>query len=268
MLLKNKSSREKIVIDIAIILLLVSTLLQCKDLFIRNDNYTVNYEYVNIKDMSKANVTTKVDNKNIVEKILTKHDNLGIVEDLSFNKEEEAKVEEAEIPVQNESVASVPERQTWYFPTEIGIITQYPHYGHNAYDITSPRGTGETIHPIANGVISGIYTDNAGALIVTVLHDINGTKYTSQYVHLSSYANGIYVGMPVTINDALGQMGTTGNSTGVHLHLAVLDCELFNPNDYNCSNLGAWYNYSDRRINENFYGLGVLMYVPGEWYSR
>ena len=69
MIFKKKSSKEKIVVDIAIILLLVSTLLQCKDLFIRNDNYTVNYEYVNIKDMSKANVTTKVDNKNIVENL-------------------------------------------------------------------------------------------------------------------------------------------------------------------------------------------------------
>ena len=93
-------------------------------------------------------------------------------------------------------------------------------------------------------------------------------KYTSQYVHLSRYADGLYVGKPVTINDALGQMGTTGNSTGVHLHLAVLDCALFDPNDNNCRDLGAWYRYDKIRFQQGYIGLGTMMNVPGEWYSR
>ena len=45
------SAKQEIIINISIILLLVSVGLQCKDLFIKDDNYTVNYEYVNIKDM-------------------------------------------------------------------------------------------------------------------------------------------------------------------------------------------------------------------------
>ncbi len=259
-------SNKRIIIDMSIVFLLVSIGLQCKDLFIKDDNYTVSYEYVNIKDMSKANVTTKENSKIVVDNFLSGNNNLGSVEETTLNNQEQ--LEEVELPVQNESVATVVNKPIWYLPVEMGRISQAPRYGHNAYDITSPRGTGETIHPVANGIISGIYTDSAGALIVTVLHDINGVKYTSQYVHLSSYREGIYVGMPVTINDALGQMGTTGNSTGVHLHVTVLDCALFDPNDPNCSDLGAWYNYSNIRLSQEFIGLGSVIYVPYEWYSR
>ena len=263
------SAKQEIIINISIILLLVSVGLQCKDLFIKDDNYTVNYEYVNIKDMSKSNVTSKVDNKNIVDNLLSGNsitNNLGSVEEVSLKKNEN--LESVDLPVQNNSVASVPAPQIWYLPTELGRISQAPRYGHNSYDITSPRGTGETIHPVANGIISSIYTDSAGALIVTVLHNVDGRKYTSQYVHLSSYAPGIYVGMPVTINDALGQMGTTGNSTGVHLHITVMDCALFDPEDPNCNNLGNWFNYANRRFTEEYIGLGTVMYVPYEWSSR
>ena len=262
-----RSGSQKFIIDLSIVLLLVSVGLQCKDVFINNnDDYVISYEYVNTKDMAQANVKTKTDKKGVVDNLLSGSNDLGTLEETSLESRE--KVEEVELPVQSSSAATVSVRQIWYLPVEMGRISQYPRYGHNAYDITSPRGTGETIHPVANGVISNIYTDNAGALIVTVLHDINGAKYTSQYVHLSSYAQGIYVGMPVTINDALGQMGTTGNSTGVHLHLAVMDCALFDPADPNCPNLGSWYNFTNRRISEGYYGLGVLMYVPNSWNSR
>ncbi|MBQ8131659.1 MAG: hypothetical protein IJ193_04130, partial [Bacilli bacterium] len=47
-------------------------------------------------------------------------------------------------------------QKTWYLPTEQGRITTYPNYGHVAYDITSSRGQGEVIYPIASGQISAI----------------------------------------------------------------------------------------------------------------
>ena len=263
---ESLSKKNKFYVYLSITLLAISTALQCKELFLKNDNYTISYEYVNIKDMAMANVQSKNNDKSVIQSLLSRDNNLVTVEETALLSNQT--VEAVELPVNNNSVATIPEKRIWYLPVDIGRISQYPNYYHNAYDITSPRGTQETIHPVANGVISGIYTDSAGALIVTVLHDINGEKYTSQYVHLSSYAPGIYVGMPVTINDALGQMGTTGHSTGVHLHLAVLDCALFDPRDNNCSDLGRWYNYASYRYSQNFYGLGVLLYVPNSWEGR
>ena len=81
---RNVNAKQEIIINISIILLLVSVGLQCKDLFIKNDNYTVNYEYVNIKDMSKANVTSKVDNKGIIKNLLSENNNLGSIEEVSL----------------------------------------------------------------------------------------------------------------------------------------------------------------------------------------
>lgn len=256
------SLKQRSIILLSVVLLAVAIGLETKDYFVKED-YTINYEYVNVKDMAQAKVATKVASPSIIDNIFNSSYHKGLEAVEMDTKVKEEKVEKTP----NAQDPAVP-RKIWYLPTEIGYVTQWPNYGHVAYDITSWRGTMETIHPIANGTISGIYTDSYGALIVTVLHNIGGKKYTSQYVHLSSYAPGIYVGKPVTINDALGQMGTTGNSTGVHLHLAVLDCALFDPSDPSCPNLGAWYNFDRLRYSQNFYGLGVLVYVPQSWNSR
>ena len=210
------------------------------------DTYALNYEYVNTKDMAPVKVSTKN----------------------NYNALEKQDITETTLPAREDSKATdTRPTRVWYLPTETGRISQYPKYGHNAYDITSPRGSNEIIFPVANGKISGIYRDPNGALVVTVYHNINGKSYTSQYAHLSRYAN-IHVGQNVTINDALGYMGTTGYSTGIHLHLAVLDCHLFNPSDNNCRDLNSWFRYSNTRIRQNYYGLGVEMYVPNEWNSR
>lgn len=258
----NLTLKQKSIILFSNILLSISIGLETKDYFAVKD-YTINYEYVNVKDMTMAKVANKVADENIIDKLFN---NVGQKTLESVPLKEEVKEENMEKP-KTAADQSVP-RKIWYLPTEIGYVTQWPSYGHVAFDITSWRGTGETIHPIANGTISGIYTDSYGALIVTVLHNVNGQKYTSQYVHLSSYAAGIYVGKPVTINDALGQMGTTGYSTGVHLHIAVLDCALFDPSDSKCPDLGAWYRYDKIKFSQGFNGLSSLVNVPGSWNSR
>lgn len=255
---------KKIVGFISLILLIISVILQMNDLFKKNEKYEISYEYINIKDMATANVTNKKTSSNLLK---TSFSDQSAVTEVNLPSLEN--IQEINLPALNNTLATVEEpKQIWYLPTEMGIVTQNPRYGHVALDITSPRGSNENIHPVANGVISGIYTDSAGAKIVTVLHNINNQKYTSQYVHLSAYASNIYVGKPVTINDSLGLMGTTGRSTGVHLHLAVLDCALFDPNDYNCSNLNGFFRYANTRLSQGYIGLGSMLNVPGVWYSR
>jgi len=261
---KVKTFKQYFALLLSLALIISAIGINVMDVFASNDPYEINYEYVNIKDMAAANVSEKsTDNDGLLDGLFD-----GFAGDVTLTEVEMTPPSSIELPVKKDSAALVTDRQIWYLPTEVGRVTQSPNYGHVALDITSYRGTAEVIHPVANGVVSGIYTDNAGALIVTVLHNINGQKYTSQYVHLSRYADGLYVGKPVTINDALGQMGTTGNSTGVHLHLAVLDCALFDPNDNNCRDLGAWYRYDKIRFQQGYIGLGTMMNVPGEWYSR
>lgn len=278
--MKAKKIKDKCLVAICISFLLISTGLQSNIMLKKEVPYEINYEYVNIKDMAQAKVANKVEKVSVQEPITAPLTALLLSDKQGEKEKDKGELEEVELeenpnhqeePPQEEpqeQQEETPPPQIWYLPTEMGHITQTPHYGHTAFDITSPRAQEETIFPVANGVISGIYKDGAGALIITILHDIDGKKYTSQYVHLSRYAKDLYVGKPVTINDALGQMGTTGVSTGVHLHLSVMDCALFDSNDPNCSNLNYFFNYSNKRVNEGYLGLSSMMIVPEEWNSR
>ena len=262
--MKKSELKNKIVLTFSMFILILSMGLYAYKNHDFSD-FELKYEYVNIKDMALVQVAKKEKSSNLISDILKVGNTNSEIKEVKLEKIN--KVEESKMPSTVNSLADKP-KKIWYLPTEIGIISQYPSYGHMAYDITSPRGQAENIFPVANGVVSSMYTDGWGALIVTVLHNINGKLYTSQYVHLSGYDSSLYVGKPVTINDSLGRMGTTGYSTGVHLHLAVLDCGLFQSGDGNCSDLNGFFRYGKQRFNQGYYGLGSLMYVPGSWNSR
>ena len=244
--------RDRFVMIIAIFLFLFA--LEARIYYYYSSlDINTSYESINIKNISAVDVSEKLQGVSTSLSFLYRKDDVSYHFKGIANEKEEKPV----LPT-----------PTWHLPTEMGIISQNPHYGHMALDITSPRGSGEVIYPVYDGVISGIYTDMYGALIVTILHDINGHKYTSQYVHLSRYKEGLYVGKSVSYLDPIGWMGTTGYSTGVHLHLAVLDCALFDSNDANCSNLNSFFAYGNKRINNGYLGLGSHIVVPGSWTSR
>ena len=265
MLNQEFTVKQKIVLFMSFLFLATSVGIQIKNYYDNQPTYTINYESVNIKNMTEPHVATKVINQKQTSDLLTSIQT-------TLNQVEEAlkgsPIEIEDFPATEVSYKREEPTQIWYLPTENGSVTTFPNVGHVAYDITSWRGTAETVYPIADGTISGIYYDPYGALVVTVLHEVDGIKYTSQYVHLSSYANGLYVGKQVTAFDPIGQMGSSGQSTGVHLHIAVLDCALFDSKDPNCYDLNAWYRYDKKRLSEDFYGLGVLVYVPYSWNSR
>ena len=268
MLTKEQEKKGKFILTIAVSILMISIGLQTVHAF-EEENYDFDFEYINTKDMAEAAVANKdtTIRDTSLKYLFTKHtDNSDNIEEVSLDKLE---VEEVPAePVNKVEAAPEPPRRVWYLPTEMGSVSQFPHYGHAAYDITSPRGSNEPIFPVANGTITNIYRDPAGALVVTVLHDVDGKKYTSQYAHLSRFASNIYIGKQVTINDSLGLMGTTGNSTGVHLHFALVDCALYDPNDANCRDLNGFFRYANTRINQGYFGLGKHIYVPYNWNSR
>lgn len=260
--------KREIIKAISLIFVVVAITLQIINYRAKEVPYDLSFEYINTKDMAQTKVAMKnsISKVNIIDSVFIGSTNSNVEEISLPNNQGFQEVEFTGVrKVENKPV--VPKR-IWYLPTQMGNVTQNPHYGHVALDITSPRGSNELIFPVANGKISSIYRDSAGALIVTVLHNINGKNYTSQYVHLSSYASGLYVGKPVTINDCLGRMGTTGYSTGVHLHLAVVDCGLFVPGDKNCSDLNGFFRYANYRYGQGYIGLGTMMRVPGSWNQR
>ena len=270
---KNK---KKAIIIFCISLLLFSVGFKSTEAY-SETSFKINYESIDVKNIALVKVANKElveKNDNLLDNLLNninmankKTASLESLEEVALpSKEEKTKTIEKEKKVETKEPEKP--RIIWRLPTEMGIITQNPSYGHVAYDIISPRGTNETIYPIADGNISGIYRDSAGALVVTVYHNINGQKFTSQYAHLSRYANNLQTGMRVDTNTPLGQMGSTGYSTGVHLHIAVIDCELFNPNDPYCRDLNAFFNYVKVRYTQGFIGLRSVINMPASWSSR
>ncbi|MBQ2640189.1 MAG: M23 family metallopeptidase [Bacilli bacterium] len=247
--------RGKIIITFSILLIIISGGILVY-LYQEDNIYDITYQNINVKDMAVANVGNK--------KEVEKSGISGIID--NYQKQVNSEVPQAvDLPVISKNIVN--EDKVWYLPCEMGAISGGINYSHYALDIVSPRGEAEAVYPVANGVISSIYTDYAGALIVTVNHNIDGNLYTSQYVHLSRYESGIYVGKEVTINDKLGYMGSTGVAYGTHLHLALLDCNSFT-NDNRCSDLGSFFSYGRMRYTQGFYGLQSVMNVPLSWNNR
>lgn len=132
----------------------------------------------------------------------------------------------------------------------------HPIYGtysnHSGMDL-APNGGGDlNIYPIANGHV--VYADWYGGYgkAIIVVHEVNGRIYSSLYGHLSSIY--VSVGDIVTKDSAIGYMGSTGNSTGTHLHLNMYE--------------GRWPDASltDPRYYINFPGETNIL--PGNWYPN
>jgi hypothetical protein len=85
-------------------------------------------------------------------------------------------------------------------------------YNHRGEDIAAPHGT--PIHAVAAGTVSTAWDGGAGNY-VTIRHS-NGMA--SVYMHLSSFQ--VYSGW-VNAGAVIGYVGSTGNSSGPHLHLEV-----------------------------------------------
>lgn len=85
---------------------------------------------------------------------------------------------------------------------------------HTGLDLSAPSGT--TIRSVANGVVTEVgYDGSYGNKTVITLDD--GTEMW--YCHQTSFL--VEVGDIVRGGEAIGTVGSTGNSTGPHLHLEV-----------------------------------------------
>ena len=88
-----------------------------------------------------------------------------------------------------------------------------PHYG---IDYAAPTGT--PVRAVGDGrVIKSNYSGGAGNF-VKIKHN---STYTTGYMHLSKYGEGIAVGKQVRQGDIIGYVGSTGISTGPHLDYRV-----------------------------------------------
>ena len=126
------------------------------------------------------------------------------------------------------------------YPVENSYITSpygyrtHPIYGyyslHNGTDFGA--GCGTPLKAAASGTIVDTYYDDVyGNRIFLNVGNVNGKNLTVVYNHMSGYAAS--EGERVSRGETIGYVGTTGWSTGCHLHFtAMVNGQTVNPANY------------------------------------
>lgn len=129
----------------------------------------------------------------------------------------------------------------WAWPVDVHRITQafgaHPEWyavwglaGHEGADL--PAGTGDNIYAAHAGIVSVVDTppepidkkQKPYGNHVRVKHAVDGKHYTTVYAHLSRVS--VKVGDAVTAGQMIGKAGSTGNSTGPHLHFGMYEQDI------------------------------------------
>jgi murein DD-endopeptidase MepM/ murein hydrolase activator NlpD len=89
---------------------------------------------------------------------------------------------------------------------------------HTGVDWAAPRGT--PIIAAGNGTVEKAGWDSGGYGNQTIIRHANG--YESSYNHQSAIAKGVVPGAKIRQGQVIGWVGTTGESTGPHLHYELI----------------------------------------------
>lgn len=134
----------------------------------------------------------------------------------------------------------------WVWPTNSSYRIS-SHYGwrgkkfHSGVDITGLK-RGSPIYAARAGVVTAISSNSSSGYYVTIKHD-NG--YYTRYAHMqntnkndklgkiSSANKYVFVGLRVKAKDIIGEIGSSGNSTGLHLHFEIWDGKPYVSKSYN-----------------------------------
>jgi len=133
---------------------------------------------------------------------------------------------------------------TWIKPTNGRLTSPYGWRNLGAgpefhYGVDLANATGTPIWAAADGVVSYAAPLSSYGNVVILTHSIDGQIYTTVYAHLSAF--NVSVGQEVSQGDQIAAMGSTGRSTGPHLHFEV--------------HIGAWKGQAVGSVNP-------LKYIP------
>ncbi|MFT7433726.1 MAG: murein DD-endopeptidase MepM/ murein hydrolase activator NlpD [Alphaproteobacteria bacterium] len=88
---------------------------------------------------------------------------------------------------------------------------------HKGTDFAAPRGT--PVKAAGDGVIEKASWYGSYGRYIRIRHD---KQFKTAYAHLTRFARGIKTGKRIKQGQTIGYVGTTGRSTGPHLHYEVL----------------------------------------------
>ena len=88
---------------------------------------------------------------------------------------------------------------------------------HKGVDFAAPIGT--PVYAGGNGIIDYIGRNGSYGKYIRIRHN---NEYKTAYAHLSNFKKGITKGKRVNQGEVIAYVGTTGKSTGPHLHYEIL----------------------------------------------
>lgn len=196
--------------------------------------YTTKYTYDSTKDKSYKNTTQAGVNglKHVVAKVYYLNGEQVSSETVSTTTLKEAVSAKVTVGSKNTTFSDIKNRLdvlnaendgsrvTFIFPLEIrsaGYISSYwgDGRGHKGMDFATPKGT--DIYAVADGVVTiATYSDSYGYYVEIKHKDGSRTRYA----HASKLL--VTVGQAVKQGDHIAEVGSTGRSTGNHLHFEVL----------------------------------------------
>ena len=221
-----------------------------------NTDITYKYYEIALNNNTIEYVNTIEEAEELVNKV--KEDNeeeldLSIVEKYT-NEEEEVKTTEVEIAetsiqekinTQLEEEKKQKEQEEWYnslpsingikiavtpvsgtITSRYGVSSSIRSSDHTGLDIAAKSGT--DIKVVADGTVTCASYKGSYGNIVKIDH---GNGFETWYAHTSKMY--VSVGQQVKAGDVIAAVGSTGNSTGPHLHFEIrIDGEHVNPQTY------------------------------------
>lgn len=136
--------------------------------------------------------------------------------------------------------SSAPTGGNWIIPCKYRYLSSpygwriHPVYGtrkfHSGVDLAAAKGT--PIKASRGGTVTTATYNSSCGYYVTINH---GDGFSSSYLHMTHYV--VKVGQKVSQGDVIGYVGSTGVSTGNHLHFTIY----YNGNTVNPANYVSFY---------------------------
>ncbi|MBD3690046.1 M23 family metallopeptidase [Nanchangia anserum] len=118
-----------------------------------------------------------------------------------------------------------------YFPLARGTFSVSSPFGYRVHpifhtvrlhagaDFSAPSGT--DVHAAARGVVDYVGRQAGSGNMVRIKHDVGGESFYTVYMHLVDGGTVVTQGQQVEAGQVISHVGSTGNSTGAHLHFEV-----------------------------------------------
>ena len=104
------------------------------------------------------------------------------------------------------------------------VSVAHDHHDYPAADIAAPEGT--PVYALASGTVLEVYSDPHSRCGLGLKVDLAAGR-TYVYCHLSYVEPSVAPGVAVSAGASLGLVGSTGNSTGPHLHLQFVPADAY-----------------------------------------